>query len=66
MYFGFNALFHEQSFQLIAIVIFDLGWALYGIGQALILKYFRDKFENIPSCQQFLHYDLSFRYVDIP
>ncbi|CAG8490954.1 23382_t:CDS:2 [Cetraspora pellucida] len=31
IYFGFNALFHEQSFQLIAIAVFDLGWSLYGI-----------------------------------
>ncbi|CAG8844512.1 25719_t:CDS:2, partial [Racocetra persica] len=60
IYFGFNALFHEQSFQLIAIVVFDLGWALYGIGQALMIKYFRDRIEAIPSCQQFPQYDLTF------
>ncbi|CAG8771608.1 12966_t:CDS:2, partial [Ambispora leptoticha] len=59
-------LFHEQSLQLIAIVVFDLGWALYGIGQALIIKYFRDRIETIPSCQEFPQYDLTFRYFDIP
>ncbi|CAG8630080.1 10066_t:CDS:2 [Gigaspora margarita] len=66
MYFGFNALFHEQAFQLIAIVVFDLGWALYGIGQALTMKYFRDKINKISSCRQVYPYDLTFRYFDIP
>ncbi|CAG8473644.1 14702_t:CDS:2 [Cetraspora pellucida] len=66
IYFGFNALFHEQSFQLIAIAVFDLGWSLYGIGQALTIKYFRDRIEAIPSCQGFPQYDLTFRYFDIP
>ncbi|CAG8714378.1 15978_t:CDS:2, partial [Dentiscutata heterogama] len=66
MYFGFNVLFHEQTFQLIAIVVFDFGWALYGIGQAFIIKYFRDQIEKIPSCRQIPQYDLTFRYFDIP
>ncbi|RIB30359.1 hypothetical protein C2G38_2238304 [Gigaspora rosea] len=65
MYFGFNALFHEQSFQLIAIVVFDLGWALYGIGQPLTMKYFRDRFDKITTCHLVDH-DLTFRYYDIP